>query len=84
MTCVINSNLRYVTGSMIEIKSLATKFTADAVALSAYGIKQNSFKNPNSEFLIYGRKFLEPSVWKGIEQECVILAPKLADFLRFK
>ncbi|KAJ9580927.1 hypothetical protein L9F63_023899, partial [Diploptera punctata] len=69
---------------LVEAKELSTKFTADSVANCAYGLKQNSFKNPDSEFRKYGRIFLEPTIWKGIEQGCVILAPRLADFLRFK
>ena len=76
--------LSCVTGCLLEAKELGTKFTADAVAYCAYGIRQNSFKNPDTDFRKYGRMFLEPTIWKGIEQSCVILAPKLADFLRFK
>lgn len=71
-------------GNLLETKAIATKFAADSVAYCAYGLRQNSFKNPDTEFRKYGRKFLEPSFWRGVEQTCVILAPALADFLRLK
>lgn len=80
----LRDNCKSGSDCLIEAKALSTKFTADSVANCAYGLKQNSFKYPDSEFRKYGRKFLEPTLWKGIEQGCVILAPKLADFLRFK
>jgi hypothetical protein len=54
------------------------------VAICAYGLRQNSFLNPDTEFRKYGRKFLEPTLWRGIEQTVVILAPRIADFLKFK
>jgi hypothetical protein len=72
------------TEGLRETKTIATKFAADSVAICAYGLRQNSFLNPDTEFRKYGRKFLEPTLWRGIEQTVVILAPRIADFLRFK
>ncbi|PSN43540.1 hypothetical protein C0J52_03717 [Blattella germanica] len=42
-------------GRLTEAKELSTKFTADSVANCAYGLKQNSFQNPDSEFRKYGQ-----------------------------
>lgn len=72
------------TGGLRQTKAISTKFAADSVAICAYGLRQNSFLNPDTEFRKYGRKFLEPTLWRGIEQTFVILTPKMADFLRFK
>jgi hypothetical protein len=77
-------DLFFHTGRLREIKTITTKFAADSVAICAYGLRQNSFLNSDTEFRKYGRKFLEPTLWRGIEQTFVILAPRLADFLRFK
>lgn len=77
-------DLFFHTGLLYETKTLTTKFAADSVAICAYGLRQNSFLNPDTEFRKYGRKFLEPTLWKGIEQTSVILAPRIADFFGFK
>jgi cytochrome P450 family 6 len=71
-------------GGLRQTKIITSKFAADAVAICAYGLRQNSFENPDTEFRKYGRKFLEHTLWRGIEQTLVILAPKVADFLKFK
>ncbi|PNF20800.1 hypothetical protein B7P43_G13835 [Cryptotermes secundus] len=71
-------------GGLRQTKAITTKFAADSVAICAYGLRQNSFLNPDTEFRKYGRKFLEPTLWRGIEQTSVILTPKIADFLRLK
>jgi hypothetical protein len=76
--------LFFNTGRLRQTKTITTKFSADSVAICAYGLRQNSFLNPDTEFRKYGRKFLEPTLWRGIEQTFVILAPKVADFLKFK
>jgi hypothetical protein len=72
------------TGGLRETKTITTKFAADSVAICAYGLRQNSFLNPDTEFCKYGRKFFEPTLWRGIEQTFVILAPNVADLLKFK
>ncbi|XP_069687375.1 cytochrome P450 9e2-like [Periplaneta americana] len=71
-------------GNLLETKTVATKFAADSVAYCAYGLRQNSFKNPDTEFRKYGRMFLEPTFWKSVEQAILTLTPALADFLRLK
>lgn len=72
------------TGGLREAKTITTKFAADSVAICAYGLQQNSFLNPDTEFRKYGRKFLEPTIWREIEQSLVILTPAVADFLKLK
>lgn len=71
-------------GVLREAKAITTKFAADSVAICAYGLQQNSFLNPDTEFRKYGRKFLEPTIWREIEQSLVILFPAVADFLKLK
>jgi len=76
--------LFFCTGGLRDAKAITTKFAADSVAICAYGLRQNSFLNPDTEFRKYGRKFLEPTIWRGIEQSMVILFPAVADFLKLK
>lgn len=42
--------------NVFEFKTLATKFTTDAIASCAFGIEVNSFKNPENEFLTIAEK----------------------------
>jgi hypothetical protein len=83
MQCTVKA-LLFCAGGLREAKTLTTKFAADSVAICAYGLRQNSFLNPDTEFRKFGRKFLEPTKWKEIEQSLVILWPAVADFLKFK
>lgn len=79
-----SDSLIFCTGGLREAKTITTMFAADSVAICAYGLQQNSFLNPDTEFRKYGRKFLEPTIWKEIEQSLVILFPAVADFLKLK
>lgn len=42
-----------------DIRELLRRFTTDAIASSAFGIDCNSLKNPNSEFFLSGKKFMD-------------------------
>jgi cytochrome P450 family 6 len=79
-----SDSLVLCTGGLREAKTVTTKFAADSVAICAYGLQQNSFLNPDTEFRKYGRKFLEPTRWREIEQSIVILFPAVADFFKLK
>lgn len=68
---------------ILELKDFLSKYTIDVIASCAFGIKANSFKNPNGEFRLHAKKILEPSgTIREIETLLVFLSPKLAKLLR--
>lgn len=40
----------------IEIKDLFSRYTNDVIATCAFGIRVNSFENPENEFIVHGKK----------------------------
>lgn len=42
-----------------EMKDVFSKYTNDVISSSAFGYKVNSFENPNNEFYLAGKKFLD-------------------------
>ncbi|CAG2062040.1 unnamed protein product, partial [Timema podura] len=69
---------------VIDTKELCTKFSINAVASCAYGINGHTFEDPEAEFRKVGRKFLQPSFLKIVQQLFLLLAPKIASLLHFK
>ncbi|XP_058836873.1 uncharacterized protein LOC131693230 [Topomyia yanbarensis] len=45
--------------SVMEMKEVLVRFTTDVIGTCAFGLECNTLKNPDSEFLKYGRKVLE-------------------------
>lgn len=45
--------------SPYEMKSLFSKFSTDVIATCAFGIKVDSFKDPNNDFILTGRRILD-------------------------
>lgn len=43
----------------MEMKDLFSRYTADVVATCAFGIRVNSFEDPNNEFFVSGSKFAD-------------------------
>lgn len=42
-----------------EMKDLFSKYTNDVISSTAFGYKVNSFENPNNEFYLAGKKFMD-------------------------
>nr|CAD7204547.1 unnamed protein product [Timema douglasi] len=68
----------------IDTKELCTKFSINAVASCAYGINGHTFEDSEAEFRKVGRKFLQPSFLKIVQQLFLLLAPRIASLLHFK
>ena len=63
----------------IDVKDATTRFTNDVIATSAFGIKCDSLKNKENDFIVNSRKAMEFSGLKNM-LKFVILGnfPKLA------
>lgn len=42
-----------------EMKDLFSRYTSDVISSAAFGYKVNSFEDPNNEFYLAGKKFME-------------------------
>nr|CAD7261793.1 unnamed protein product [Timema shepardi] len=73
-----------VPSGTIDTKELCTKFSINAVASCAYGINGHTFEDPEAEFRKVGRKFLQPSFLKIVQQLFLLLAPRIASFTAFQ
>jgi len=45
--------------SLVDVKHVFQSMALDVIAKCAFGIESNSFKNPNNEVFIYGKKLFE-------------------------
>lgn len=64
-----------------EMKDLFSKYTNDVISSAAFGYKINSFEDPNNEFYLSGKTFLELSSTNTVFRLMLILTvPKIARF----
>lgn len=70
----------------IEMKDFFAKYTNDVIATCAFGVKVNSFENPNNEFYMEGKKLtnFNGGFLQAIKFFVLILLPKLANLFRIK
>ncbi|XP_058796126.1 uncharacterized protein LOC131666993 [Phymastichus coffea] len=60
----------------LETKELLSRFTNDAIASSAYGIKIDSMRNPNNKFYVLGSKATNLDTTTGIKFIALNVFPK--------
>lgn len=65
----------------LEVKTLCSCFTMDAAVCCFFGIDCDSFKNPNADFRVVGKKTLSVDVAMRIKRFLGAAAPELAGFL---
>ncbi|KAK7788924.1 hypothetical protein R5R35_014076 [Gryllus longicercus] len=66
----------------LEMKDLWTKFAADVIGTTAYGVKINSLKDPNNEFLACGKAMTNITVLRAARFFGYACFPKLMKMLR--
>lgn len=69
------------TKGIVEMKDAVSRFTVDTIASCAFGLEANSFKNPDSEFRVQGRKIFKPSVWIIIQNMLAFTFPVVEKFV---
>lgn len=66
-----------------EMKELFSKYANDVISSAAFGYKINSFEDPNNEFYLSGKKFMEFSSPKtAVKMMFILFMPKLASFFK--
>lgn len=69
----------------VEMKDFFSRYTNDVIATCAFGIKVNSFTNPDNEFFSNGKKLMQPGSFLEILGFIVMVwAPKIAKALKIK
>lgn len=69
----------------VELTDLFSRYANDIIATCAFGIKVNSFAEPNNEFYINGKKLIDFSgISKGLKFFLTLLFPKIAQALKIK
>lgn len=68
----------------LDIKEALACFTTDIIGSCAFGLECNSFKDSNSVFREYGKKLINPSLWRVAIFTFVVSFPKIASKLGCK
>lgn len=61
----------------LEMNFVCGCFTTDVIASIAFGLEANSFKDPNNDFLLAGKKVMDVSFKRLIDVISIFLLPKL-------
>lgn len=81
MTKTLSTEAKSTGGVDYEMKDLFSKYTNDVISSAAFGYKINSFKDPNNEFYLSGKKFLEfGSPKTTFRMMLILMVPKVARF----
>ncbi|XP_018365040.1 PREDICTED: cytochrome P450 9e2-like [Trachymyrmex cornetzi] len=67
-----------------NMKDLLSRYTNDTVATCAFGIEVDSFKNPNNEFFLLGRKALNFDSWLAFKFLMHRNFPQLAKLIKLR
>lgn len=68
----------------IDIKEIVACYTTDIIGSCAFGLECNSFKDPNAEFRLYGRKVVTVSLRDKIVEFLTLWAPFLITNFKIK
>lgn len=69
----------------VEMKDFFSRYTNDVIATCAFGIKVNSFADPDNEFFVNGKKVMKPpSPLKILQFFIIMWTPKIARLLKLK
>lgn len=72
-----------VTGTVIEFKELASRYTIDIIASCAFGVHANSMRTPTCSFRAAGRSVFDFTMHRAIEFTCFFTVPELVPICKF-
>ncbi|KAH8257946.1 hypothetical protein KR038_003358 [Drosophila bunnanda] len=67
----------------LEAKELCALFTTDVIATVAYGVRANSFKDPNGDFRRHGRSMFKFSLLRATGFTAIVFLPHLISYSGF-
>ncbi|XP_017068706.1 cytochrome P450 9b2-like [Drosophila eugracilis] len=68
----------------VDMKLLFNKLSSDIIATTAFGLKVNSFENPENEFYSVGQSLIFSTAFQFFKFTLSALAPKLFTFFNMK
>ncbi|KAF2896449.1 hypothetical protein ILUMI_09729 [Ignelater luminosus] len=67
---------------VLDVKNILGRFTTDVIGSCGFGIECNSLRNPDSEFMKYGKKAFGEGTWDHLKNSVSLLSPKLFDIFK--
>ncbi|XP_021930216.1 cytochrome P450 6j1-like [Zootermopsis nevadensis] len=71
-------------GSPLDVKDTMDRYTIDVISSCAFGIESNTFTNPEAEFRVYLRKFVEYTALKSLATVLISFAPNYQSFFKLQ
>lgn len=68
-------------GEEVEMKEYVSRFTTDVIGTCAFGIDCNSFKDPDAEFRMMGKRLFKPELVYSLKLLMVQIMPSLCKSL---
>ncbi|XP_072389471.1 uncharacterized protein [Diabrotica undecimpunctata] len=69
----------------VEMKELASRYGTDVIASTAFGLEVDSLENPNNEFFLKGKEFLDLRNFKVMARFIIVMFfPRIAKFFNIK
>lgn len=68
----------------VEVNEIFASYTTDIIARTAFGVKANSLKDPNSEFRRYGREMFDFKWYRAVEFTSIFFFPQIVSWCGFK
>lgn len=68
----------------IEVNEIFARYSTDIIARTAFGVKANSLKDPNSEFRRHGREMFDFKWYRAIEFTSIFFLPQIVPLFGFK
>lgn len=69
-------------GKPLNAKDIFARYAIDVIGTTSFGIECNSLKNPETEFLKYGRKVFEVDWYQGLVHATSAICPSILTLLK--
>jgi cytochrome P450 family 6 len=68
----------------MDVKEILAKFSTDVIGSAAFGLECDSFKNPEAEFRMMGKKLLNPPTHRAILRSLIFFLPDLMNKFKLR